>query len=220
MQDTPDPSSLPKRPPIRVAIVEDDPRIQRSLVSILQEDDLECVGVFSSAEEALAQLPRLKPRVVLMDVNLPGMDGVECVRRISAQLAETQIIMLTVREDANIIFESLAAGACGYLLKPPDADELIAAVRDVFAGGAPMTPAIARQVVKSFKQSAPASNELERLSPREMEVLKLLAEGLTYKEVAGLLEVGYSSVHRYVERIYRKLHVHSRGHAVAKYFQS
>lgn len=205
-------------PPIPVAIVEDDSRIRRSLAAILEGDEeLKCVGTFPSAEEALARLPKLKPQVVIMDVNLPGINGVECVRQLAVQLPGIQIIMLTVREDSDVIFESLAAGASGFLLKPPSAAELIAAVHDVFAGGSPMTSSIARKVVQSFNQAGNSVREADNLSPREVQVLEALVKGLAYKEVAAHLDISYSTVHRHVERIYRKLHVHSRSHAVAKY---
>jgi len=218
-----------KASPITVALVEDDPRIRRSLATILaQEDDVLCVGTFSSGEEALRELPALRPKVLLMDVNLPGMTGVECVRELSGKIPGTQILMLTVHEDADVIFNSLAAGASGYLLKPPRAAELIAAVHDVFAGGAPMTSLIARKVVQSFNHhapaaahagpgSAPAAPESEGLSPRETEVLDRLAKGFAYKEIAADLSISYSTVQTHIERIYEKLHVHSRSHAVMKY---
>ena len=201
-----------------VAVVEDDARIRWSLSEIIdQEDDLECVGTFASAEEALTHLPKLKPQVVLMDVNLPGMTGIDCVRRLAPKCPGVQVIMLTVREDSDIIFDSLAAGACGYLLKPPSAEELVAAIRDVFAGGAPMTTSIARKVVQSFNRVASSAPEAEKLSPREVQVLECLVKGLAYKEVAAELGISYSTVQRHIEAIYKKLHVHSRSHAVAKY---
>jgi DNA-binding NarL/FixJ family response regulator len=205
-------------PPITVAIVEDDPRIRRSLQAILEQDaGLECVGTFASAEEALSRLPVLKPKVILMDVMLPGMNGVSCIKGLGGKDSGAHIIMLTVREDADILFESLAAGASGYLLKPPSAAQLLEAVHDVFAGGAPMTSSIARKVVQSFTQTKPSSREAENLSAREIEVLELLVRGLAYKEVAAELGISYSTVHRHIESIYRKLHVHSRSHAIAKY---
>jgi DNA-binding NarL/FixJ family response regulator len=205
-------------PTITVAIVEDDERIRRSLVTIIgREKDLECVASFPSAEAALEELPKLQPRVLLMDVNLPGIDGVECVRRLSGKLRATQILMLTVHEDSDVIFNSLSAGAKGYLLKPPRAAELVAAVRDVITGGSPMTSVIARKVVQSFAQGPVSSKETETLSPREIEVLELLSKGFAYKEIAAELNVSYSTVHTHIERIYDKLHVHSRTHAVAKY---
>jgi DNA-binding NarL/FixJ family response regulator len=213
-----EPMKNPPAEPITVAIVEDDARIRRSLSTILsREEDVRCVGTFSSAEEALAELPTLRPKVLLMDINLPGLDGVECVRRLAGKLAGTSILMLTVHEDADAIFNSLAAGASGYLLKPPRAAELLAAVRDVFAGGAPMTSVIARKVVQSFKKSEATAREADNLSPREVEVLELLVKGFAYKEIAAELGISYSTVHTHIERIYDKLHVQSRSHAVAKY---
>jgi DNA-binding NarL/FixJ family response regulator len=212
-----------KKPPsatttITIALVEDDAQIRRGLTAILgEEPDFDCVGSFASAEEALAHLPALKPRVVLMDVNLPQMNGIECVRRLTASPNPPQIIMLTIRQDSEIIFDALAAGASGYLLKPPAADELVDAVRDVFAGGAPMTASIARRVVQSFTQARIKTPETESLSPREVEVLELLVKGFAYKEVAAELAISYSTVQRHIESIYRKLHVHSRTHAVSKY---
>lgn len=203
---------------LRVAVVEDDRDVRRSLVEILQsQPDLECVGSFESAEEALEKLPALRPRIVVMDVNLPGMSGVECVKRLVPLMPDVQVVMLTVHEDSDVIFESLAAGACGYLLKPPAAGELVDAVRDVFAGGAPMTMSIARKVVQSFNRRDAKSSVVEKLSPREQEVLAFLAKGLAYKEVAAEMGISYATVHRHIESIYRKLHVQSRSHAVAKY---
>jgi DNA-binding NarL/FixJ family response regulator len=203
---------------ITIGIVEDDSRIRWGLSAILQEEpDFECVGEFASAEEALKHLPQLKPKVVIMDVNLPGMSGIDCVQRLTAQENPPQVIMLTVRQDSEIIFASLAAGACGYLLKPPTASQLVDAVRDVFSGGAPMTASIARRVAQSFKKQEMKNPELQSLSPREVEVLELLSKGFAYKEVAADLEISYSTVQRHIESIYRKLHVHSRTQAVTKF---
>jgi DNA-binding NarL/FixJ family response regulator len=213
------PMKKPSSPAIiTVAVVEDDPGIRSSLVKILARDKgLLCVGNFGSAEAALAELPKLQPAVVLMDVNLPGLDGVECVKRLAGRLKNTQIIMLTVHEATDVIFNSIAAGANGYLIKPPRAAELTAAIRDVTAGGAPMTSFIARKVIEAFKRAAPSPRETENLAPREIEVLELLVKGFAYKEVAAELKISYSTVHTYIERIYDKLHVQSRSHAVAKY---
>jgi len=205
-------------PVITVAIVEDDERIRRSLTTILgREKDIRCIASFPTAEAGLEELPKLQPKVLLMDVNLPGIDGVECVKRLSGQLHGTQILMLTVHEDSDVIFNSLAAGAKGYLLKPPRAAELIAAVHDVIAGGSPMTSVIARKVVQSFAQAPASPKETDKLSPRETEILDLLSKGYAYKEIAAELNVSYSTVHTHIERIYDKLHVHSRSHAIAKY---
>jgi DNA-binding NarL/FixJ family response regulator len=203
---------------ITICIVEDDSRIRWGLSAILQEvPDFECVGEFASGEEALKHLPKLNPKVVIMDVNLPGMSGIDCVQRLTACENAPQVIMLTVRQDSEIIFASLAAGACGYLLKPPTANQLVDAVRDVFAGGAPMTASIARRVAQSFKKQQTKTPETYSLTPREVQVLELLTKGFAYKEVAADLEISYSTVQRHIESIYRKLHVHSRTHAVTKF---
>ena len=204
--------------PVRVAIVEDDGPLRASLCGILHRGEgCHCVGAFASAEEGLREIPRLVPEVVLMDINLPGMNGVECVRRLSVLIPEASILMLTVHQDSDSIFESLAAGASGYLLKPVRAAELLAAVNDVYAGGAPMTSSIARKVVSSFKRQGADTEESKQLSPREREVLDLLVKGYSYKEVAAQMQVSYSTVHTHVEHIYDKLHVCSRGQAVARY---
>jgi DNA-binding NarL/FixJ family response regulator len=203
---------------ITIGIVEDDARIRAGLSAILDEEpDFECVGEFASAEEALRYIPRLNPKVVIMDVNLPGMSGIECVQQLTAGNNPPQVIMLTVRQDSEIIFASLAAGACGYLLKPPTASQLVDAVRDVFFGGAPMTASIARRVAQSFRKQETKTPETYSLTPREVEVLELLAKGFAYKEVAADLNISYSTVQRHIESIYRKLHVHSRTHAVTKF---
>jgi DNA-binding NarL/FixJ family response regulator len=204
--------------PITVAIVEDDAQVRHSLEGILKRGpDVLCVGAFADAEEALRELPRLQPRVVLMDINLPHMDGVDCVRKLSSLLPEMQMVMLTVYDNTDAIFNSLAAGASGYLLKPVSAAQLLAAVKDVYAGGAPMTSNIVRKVVQTFKQPVAAARETENLSAREQEVLDYLAKGYLYKEIAEQLSIGYGTVHTYIERIFKKLHVRSRAQAVAKY---
>jgi DNA-binding NarL/FixJ family response regulator len=204
----------------KVAIVDDDASLRRSLTGILQRaHGIKCVGDFATAEAALKEISRLAPQILLMDINLPGMDGVECVRRLAGLATQTQIIMLTVHDDTNAIFNSLAAGASGYLLKPVRAHELVAAVRDVFAGGAPMTSNIARKVIQSFKQATPVANMAAELSPREMEVLDCLTKGFVYKEIAEHLQISYATVRTHIERIYEKLHVRSRSEAVAKFYQ-
>ena len=204
--------------PIEVAIVEDDASVRASLAGILQRaSNCRCVGIFGSAEEALREIPRLRPAVVLMDINLPGLNGVECVRQISKLLPELKILMLTVHEDSDFIFNSLAAGASGYLLKPVRSAELLAAVKDVNSGGAPMTSNIARKVVQSFQKAGPARSEADNLSPRELAVLSHLAKGYSYKETADLMKISYSTVHTHIEHIYQKLHVQSRAQAVARY---
>ncbi len=203
---------------ITVAIVEDDAQVRQSLADILKRGPgVVCVGEHGNAEEALREIPRVQPKVVLMDINLPGMDGVHCVRRLSELAPKTQVVMLTVYDNTDTIFNSLAAGASGYLLKPISSAQLLSAVKDVYAGGAPMTSNIARKVVQVFKQPAPSTGETENLSPREQEVLDFLAKGYLYKEIAEQLNISYGTVHTYIERIFKKLHVRSRAQAVAKY---
>jgi len=203
---------------ITVTVVEDDTQVRRSLAGILKRSPgVICVGEHGNAEEALREIPRMQPQVVLMDINLPGMDGVHCVRRLSELAPKTQVVMLTADDNTDTIFNSLAAGASGYLLKPISAAQLLAAVKDVYAGGAPMTSDIARKVVQAFKQPLPSAGETENLSPREQEVLNFLAKGYLYKEIAEQLNISYGTVHTYIERIFKKLHVRSRAQAVAKY---
>jgi len=210
--------SLPKDDPITVAIVEDDSQVRHSLVGILKRGSgVLCVGAFGDAEEALRELPRLQPQVTLMDINLPGIDGVECVQKLSGLLPQMQMVMLTVYDDTDAIFNSLAAGASGYLLKPVSAVQLLAAAKDVYAGGAPMTSNIVRKVVQTFKQPVATAHETENLSTREQEVLDYLAKGYLYKEIADQLSISYGTVHTYIERVFKKLHVRSRAQAVAKY---
>jgi DNA-binding NarL/FixJ family response regulator len=206
--------------PISVAIVEDDAPLRASISGILQRaPECRCVGAFASAEEALREVPGLSPQVVLMDINLPGMDGVQCVRRLAELIPKAQILMLTVHEDTDTIFDSLSAGAAGYLLKPVRAAELLGAVKDVYAGGAPMTSNIARKVVQSFKRAGSEPDESKQLSPRERDVLDYLVKGYSYKEVADQMKISYSTVHTHIEHIYHKLHVQSRAQAVAKYLR-
>ncbi|MCX7413008.1 MAG: response regulator transcription factor [Planctomycetia bacterium] len=204
---------------ITVAIVEDDAAVRSSLQQILKAaSDVRCVAAYGSAEEAIRALPKLAPKVAILDINLPGMSGVECVRHLAEGSPETQIMMLTVYDHNDAIFDSLSAGAHGYLVKPVRAAELLAAVRDVHAGGAPMTSNIARRVVQAFKKPAgPARSGMEHLSEREAEVLALLAQGYLYKEIAAKVGVSYHTIHAHVRHIYEKLHVRSRGQAVALY---
>ena len=177
------------------------------------------VGEWGDAESALPALVEQKPQVVLMDINLPGMSGVEAVKRLKPALAGTQFVMLTVYEDADHIYNALAAGATGYLLKQTPRAELLAALEDVNRGGSPMTSNIARKVVQAFKPAVvhPPPAEGETLSTREQEVLDLLARGYLYKEIAERLNIGVPTVNTYVRRVYEKLHVRSRAQAVAKY---
>jgi DNA-binding NarL/FixJ family response regulator len=204
--------------PIKVAIVEDDAALRRTMTDILRRaPECECVGAYPSGEEALREIPEQTPQVVLMDIDLPGMDGVECVRRLADVRPQTQILMLTVYKDAESIFDALAAGAVGYLVKPVRATQLVEAIHDVYGGGAPMTSGIARKVVQAFRKSAPATAEVEELSPREQEVLEYLSQGYLYKEIADRTGTSYATIRTHIERIYHKLHVRSRSQAVARY---
>jgi DNA-binding NarL/FixJ family response regulator len=196
--------------------VEDDAGIRDALIRVLgRSRDFRCLGWFATGEEALRELPSLKPEVVLMDINLPGMSGVECVRKLKAQEPSPHIVMLTVYEDADRIFESLTAGAAGYLLKRTPPGELLDAIRDVHSGGAPMSSQIARKVVQSF-HAAPPVGQAAELSPREQEILGWLAQGFLIKEVASRLGIGFDTVRTHIRRIYEKMQVHSRAQAVAK----
>jgi DNA-binding NarL/FixJ family response regulator len=203
---------------LNIAVVEDDERM-RSLMAewIKSVPGFCCAGVHGNGPDAVASLPAEKPDIVLMDINLPGFDGVECVRRLKDQMPGTQFVMLTVYEDSEHIFDALAAGAVGYLLKRSSPSELLEAINEVRAGGSPMTSIIARKVVQSFLRAAPvAADEVSQLSPREREVLELLAKGFFYKEIADKLSISLNTVHTYIRRIYEKLHVRSRMEAVAK----
>jgi len=203
---------------IAVSIIEDDAPARGILADwIRRTPGFRCAGVHGSGESALATLPAGKPTVVLMDINLPGMSGIECVRRLKPLLPDTQFVMLTVYEDAEHIFNALAAGASGYLLKRMPRAELLSALKNVYAGGSPMSSNIARKVVQSFQRSGSQFSEAEDLSPREREVLELLARGYLYKEIAESLQISVPTVNTYIRRIYEKLHVRSRSQAVAKF---
>ena len=202
---------------LRVAIVEDDPRWRSNLELLLGETEgLECVGSYSSGEAAVADLPRHRPQVVLMDINLPKMSGVECTRQLRTLLPEVQIVMLTVYDDSDRIFQALQMGANGYLLKRASADEILQAIQDVHRGGAPMSAYIARKVVQSFQQPTPSAPPEEVLSKRESEVLGYVSRGYSDKEVAEALGLTPATVRSYLKTIYSKLHVHSRTQAIAK----
>lgn len=204
---------------IRVAIVEDDARIRRLLTEVLATaGDCHCAGVFADGASAIAGLPALAPDVILMDINLPDASGVECVAHIVQQLPRTEILMLTVYQDPATIFQALAAGAHGYLVKPVMPAKLLEAIREIRAGGAPMSPSIAREVIDFFRRSPgpPTPAEDTGLGPREQQVLHFLVDGLAYKEIAAELGITVSTVATYVRRIYEKLHVRSRREVIAR----
>jgi len=206
--------------PITVSIVEDNEQLRSTLVRVINRaEGFKCVSNYGSAEAALEGLPGDRPEVVLMDINLPGMNGVECVRQLKQRGVPTLVVMLTVYEDTENIFNALAAGASGYLLKRTKAAELIAAIREVHTGGSPMTTHIARKVIQSFQRSGPSSSPSENLSQREQEVLECLSQGFLYKEIAEKLGISYETVHTYIRRIYEKLQVRTRTEAVAKFLK-
>jgi len=205
---------------ITVSIIEDDASVRKILARwISQAKGFQCAGDYGSAEEAVKQLPQEKPDVVLADINLPGQSGIQCVARMKPVLAKTQFLMLTVYEDSDHIFDALAAGASGYLLKRTPREELLASIQQVHEGGSPMTSYIARKVVQAFQRRQPDKADLAGLSPREWEVLGLLARGYAYKEIADALGISLPTVNTHIHRTYEKLHVQSRGQAVAKYTQ-
>lgn len=203
---------------VKVAIVEDEPDIRASWARFVNTfPNFSCVVTCVSGEEALREIPPLGPDIVLMDIFLPRMSGIDCTARLKTLLPETQIIILTAVADDELIFLALEAGADGYLLKRTKPADLHAALLEVLAGGAPMTSQIARQVVRSFRQKARLSDEGVRLSAREEEVLVLLSRGFSNKEIADKLGLSPETISTYLKQIYKKLHVRSRAEAVARY---
>jgi DNA-binding NarL/FixJ family response regulator len=203
---------------IRVAIVEDDGAVRENLAVLIDAaPGFACVARCTSAEEALSRLPTAEPDVVLMDIHLPGRSGVQCVSELRCRSPRVQIIMLTVEENAEVVFESLKAGATGYLVKHVPPDEILQAVERVHRGGAPMSSHIARMVVTAFRTPLPNERDEERLSPREEAILRLLAQGHRSKEIADGLGISTGTVNTHVRHIYDKLHVRSRAEAVARF---
>ena len=205
---------------IKVAIVDDDEGIRSGLAALIRRaPNLKLAGDYANAEMALKEIPRHPPDVVLMDINLPGMKGHECVRQLKAALPAVQFLMLTVYEDSDSLFNSLKAGASGYLLKRTASARLLEAIRDVHAGGSPMTPQLARRVVQFFSKPAEGDSPVARLTPGEKEFLDQLANGYAYKEIADRMKISIDTVRSYVRTVYEKLHVHSRTEAVVKYLR-
>lgn len=206
--------------PISVSIVEDDAPTREGLEQLINRTgDFNCISQHANAEDAIQRIPGFNPRVVLMDINLPGLNGVEAVRRLKSQLPQTQFIMLTVYQDNEAIYNALLAGANGYLLKQTPPRELLNALREVCAGGSPVTSQIARKIIEAFRETRPQTGGTDELTSRENEVLELLSQGYLYKEIAEKLQIGYRTVSTHIEHIYEKLHVHSRSQAVAKHFR-
>jgi DNA-binding NarL/FixJ family response regulator len=203
---------------IEVSVVEDSRNLRRTVATLLDETpDIRCRSTCADANEALQRLPSDRPDVVLMDIRMPGMSGIECVARLIECMPQVRVIMWTAYEDSDEIFASLAAGAHGYLLKSSEPDKLLDAIREVAAGGSPISGSVARKIVDFFRTKAPARGSIASLAPREQEVLKLLADGCPYKQIAAAMDVSIGTVRTYIERIYEKLHVHSRTEAVVQY---
>jgi DNA-binding NarL/FixJ family response regulator len=203
---------------ISVSIVDDERELRESIMTFVNgSPGFKCVSAYGSAEAALEGLPADPPEVVLMDINLGGMNGIKCVEKLKAAAPAIQVLMLTVYEDTDQIFKALAAGATGYLLKRSSPTALLQAIREVHGGGSPMSSSIARKVVASFQKSDPTGKKQTHLSPREEAVLDCLAKGLTYKQIADQLDISIDTIRTYLRRIYEKFHVQSRTEAVAKY---
>jgi RNA polymerase sigma factor (sigma-70 family) len=203
---------------IRVSIVEDNRGTRESLTELLgRAPALRFVNAHPSGEDALRQIPVDAPDVVLMDINLPKMNGIECVAQLKQQMPKTQVLMLTTYEEGDLIFDSLRKGASGYLLKNMPPEELISAIEQVHAGGAPMSMQIARKVVSHFQQIKMPQSDMEKLTKREQEILALLAKGYLYKEIADQLGISLSTVRAHLHTVYEKLHVQSRTEAVVKF---
>jgi DNA-binding NarL/FixJ family response regulator len=203
-----------------VVIVEDDRAVRENLAALISMDGrLRLLGAFGSAETALREIPALRPELAVMDINLPRMNGIECVARLKLLMPSLLVLMLTVYEDDDSVFRALKAGASGYLVKRDAAEKLLGALQELQHGGAPMSAHIARQVVQFFRRSETPAAKSEHLSPRESEILDLLVKGLILKEVADQLGIGLETVRTHVNHIYHKLHVRSRTEAIVKYLR-
>ncbi|MDB6023912.1 MAG: DNA-binding response regulator [Verrucomicrobiales bacterium] len=203
---------------ISVCIVEDNLELRDSVSTYLDAvPGFCCLGAYESAEEALIQIPLRRPDVVLMDINLPGMSGIDCVRELKRAEVRLPVIMLTVYENSDQVFDALAAGACGYMIKSTPQEKLLEAIREVQNGGSPMSSNIARKVVQSFLRNEQRNQSMERLSPREQQVLEQLSKGFPYKQISAEMEISMGTLHTYIRRVYEKLHVNCRTDAVVKY---
>ena len=204
---------------ITVSIVEDDDGLRETLARYVTTRGFRCISTHGSAEQALREIPMVKPAVVLMDINLPRKSGIECVAELKQTAPASKCIILTAFEDTELIFQALAAGALGYLLKGVRPAKLLESIREVHEGGSPMSSQIARKVVASFQRPRPTMSMDAQLSEREQQVLKCLAKGLLYKQIAAQMGISFGTVRTYLQRIYEKLHVHSRTEAVVKFLQ-
>ncbi|MFN0030760.1 MAG: response regulator [Flavobacteriales bacterium] len=205
---------------LNIAIVEDNHAIRRNLVEmIMNEKSFRLLGEFSNAEEAFDTIPHLMLELVIMDIELPGMSGIECVAKLKPLTPKTQFMMFTVFEESEQVFNALAAGASGYMLKTSSEEEIIAALNELHAGGSPMSPLIARKVVASFQKQKQEMKEVESLSSREKEILQLISEGMLYKEISDKMEISLGSVKQHLHRVYEKLHVNNRTEAINRVFR-
>jgi DNA-binding NarL/FixJ family response regulator len=203
---------------ISVCIIEDDHGLRETLAALLNgTTTFRCSGAYATGEKGLPGILADKPDIVLMDINLPGMSGIECVAKLKARIPALHILMLTTYEEGDLIFNSLRAGASGYMLKDSTPEELLQALDDVHSGGAPMSMPIARKVVQHFHRTQHSGSEIDQLSPREYEILSLLAKGFRYKEIAAKLDIAIGTLRTHQSRIYEKLHVQSRTEATVKF---
>jgi DNA-binding NarL/FixJ family response regulator len=206
---------------ITLALVEDLDEVREGLKNFLAlSPDFKVLDTFKTAEEAAIDIPKLQPDIVIMDINLPGMNGIDCMRLIRAKSSRTQFMMFTVYENDEKVFEALKAGATGYLLKNTGLVQIIEGLKDLYQGGSPMSANIARKLVKTLQQQAAQSSPVtkEILSPRENEILQLLAQGLLYKEIADRLTISVATVRQHIHKVYEKLHVQNRTEAINKAF--
>jgi DNA-binding NarL/FixJ family response regulator len=207
-----------KLDPIAVSIVDDNPGMRQSLAQILEKvPDMSCVSTHGSAADAIAHIPRYRPRVVLMDINMRGMSGIDAVARLKPTLPQCDFVMLTVHEDPDLIFRSLRAGATGYLLKTAPMSEIVAGVRDITQGGAAVSAVVAMRLIRHFNEQPKSTPEVEKLSAREYEIVDYLAKGLGNKQIADRMDLSAGTVRNYLRNVYRKLHVNTRTEAVMRF---
>ena len=204
-----------------IGIVEDNETVRQTVSELINSSpSFRCVCACATAKEALSEIPRANPEIVLMDIHLPGESGIACTARLKAKMPEVQVIILTVYKDTELIFRALKAGASGYLLKRAPKEEILRAISEVKAGGAPMTGEIARLVVQSFQVESSDGLKEQGLSPRELEILEQLSEGISNKRIAARLGISPETVRTHLGRIYEKLHVQGRTEAVSKYLKA
>ena len=206
---------------IKVSIIEDLVDVREGLISLLSSDDrFELLPCYTSGETAVDEVPAWQPDIAVMDINLPGMSGIECIRRIKSECPHTQFMMFTIYEDDEKVFEALSAGASGYLLKKTPFPKIADSIVELFEGGSPMSTQIDRKVIQLFQQKHKESEEKNLLSPKEYEVLTLLSKGFLYKEISQKLSISVNTVKQHIHKIYQKLHVSNRTEAINKIYRS